>query len=261
MEIERRIVSCAWFGASCVVILAHLFPSSAPYLLYGIRAPDKDFFSWIPLVSTIRISSRVGWTSMYVVGMICSAIALVNSMPALPLALLLIVCQTCRRLQECRSVHRFGDRQFNVILVLISWAFYAGVAHTLVLDSGNEFAVVWPYKLNFIRASIGAALFLYCSYVQRYCHRALATVHPLRGKYGIVRGGYFELLCCPHYTAEIGIYLSFLILSPGLPAAGLFCFVVVNLTCSAMLTADWYRKTFSASMLPPGRKIIVPYFL
>jgi 3-oxo-5-alpha-steroid 4-dehydrogenase len=261
METERKIVSWAWFGASFVVVLAHVIPDLDPGLVYGIRAPDKEYFSWIPVVSKIRISGRGGWTSMYVVGMVCSAIALANSLSTLPLALLLLVCQTCRRFQECRSVHRFGNRQFNIVLVLISWTFYACVALTLLLDSGQELAVVRPYNLKFARASIGTAFFMYCSYLQRYCHHALAAARPLRGKYGIVRGGIFELVCCPHYTAEIGIYLSFLILSPGLPTAGLFCFVFVNLTRSAILTDEWYRKTFSASMLPPGRRTIVPYFL
>jgi hypothetical protein len=261
MDLTRGVVSLVWFSASFVLFLTHLIRDIVPYLDYGLRTPEKEPFAWVPVLSKIRIYSKTLWTSMYVVGMACSGAALAYSMESFPLVLVLLFCQTTRRFIECRRVHKFGERLQNSVFMFVSWTFYVGAAVTLLLESRETFAVVWPYSLEDGRAMIGPILFLYSSFLQYSCHRALADVQPVQGKYGVVRGGLFETVYCPHYTAELMIYTSFLIVSPGLPTAGLLCFVVVNLSHSAVVTAEWYKQTFPHSLLPMGRTAIVPYVL
>lgn len=87
-----------------------------------------------------------------------------------------------------------------------------------------------------------ATTFALASLVQHRAHRALACTKPLVGKYGIPSG--FGAVACPHYTAEIVIYLSLICVAPGVPSVMMLVFVMINLAQSGRQNVNWYRKTF-----------------
>ncbi|OMJ14958.1 Polyprenol reductase 1 [Smittium culicis] len=75
----------------------------------------------------------------------------------------------------------------------------------------------------------------------------------------IPMGGWFSLISSPHYTFEILMYLSLLVLS-GINSPtllSLVLWVIVNLTISATETHRWYLQTFD-DKYPRGRYAIFP---
>ena len=67
-----------------------------------------------------------------------------------------------------------------------------------------------------------------------------------RCRYTVPRGDWFELVSCPHYLAEILVYVSFAVISGGVRAghSALLLSVVVNLGWTARQTHGWYKEKF-----------------
>lgn len=103
-------------------------------------------------------------------------------------------------------------------------------------------------------------VFLLASGLQHDCHMYLASLP----KYTLPMHPAFQVVICPHYTAESIIYLSFAIM--GAPSGAfvnrtLFCaflFVYVNLSVSASTTKEWYAEKFGKDKLA-GRGKMIPY--
>ena len=125
---------------------------------------------------------------------------------------------------------------------------------------------------------MAVVVFLWASYHQYKCHSILADIrsttttcsqHPLeKGKplgsasktlgVGIPEGDWFRLVSCPHYTAEIIIYGSLLLLQAGSVGTVLPClFVGIVLSLSARQMHSWYHEKFED--YPKDRKRIIPY--
>ena len=72
----------------------------------------------------------------------------------------------------------------------------------------------------------------------------------------------FQVLVCPHYTAECVIYLSLAIISA--PAGAVvnktmiiaFIFVSTNLAMTAMMTKEWYERKFGKEAVARKWKIL-----
>ncbi|EPR64434.1 3-oxo-5-alpha-steroid 4-dehydrogenase [Toxoplasma gondii GT1] len=90
---------------------------------------------------------------------------------------------------------------------------------------------------------------------------ASKTIHPsLRdasGAYSIPRGGCFAFVSCPHYLAEILIYLCLCLLLPSPPTIACLSFVVATMTVNASKTHTWYRRTFGDAY-PQNRRALLP---
>jgi 3-oxo-5-alpha-steroid 4-dehydrogenase 3 / polyprenol reductase len=78
----------------------------------------------------------------------------------------------------------------------------------------------------------------------------------------IPRGDWFEFVSCPHYFAEILIYLSFLMIGglAHVTLLSLVLFVVTNQLVSGHLTHSWYRNHFGSSY-PAARKAVIPFVM
>eukprot|EP00899_Mesostigma_viride_P009290 jgi/Mesvir1/18362/Mv25077-RA.2 len=84
----------------------------------------------------------------------------------------------------------------------------------------------------------------------------------VNGGYHIPRGDWFELVSCPHYLAEVVVYLGLLLVagaSTAVTAWLLLLWVVANLTLGAVQTHHWYKKEFSG--YPSNRTAIFPHIL
>jgi len=61
-------------------------------------------------------------------------------------------------------------------------------------------------------------------------------------RYEVPRGSWFQRLCCPHYSAEILVYVSFLLLDPSSKALQtLLLWVTSNLAVTGRRQLLWYR--------------------
>lgn len=114
-----------------------------------------------------------------------------------------------------------------------------------------------PGDLNSMQR-VGAAVFLAGNVLQFASHWSLAQLSRQRPGFSIPSGGLFELVSCPHYLAEIIIYLGLSIASQGqLMPLLMLVWVGVNLVLAAAATHKWYRRRFKA--YPPARKALVPF--
>eukprot|EP00850_Spirogloea_muscicola_P000309 SM000001S04711 [mRNA] locus=s1:1871941:1873974:+ [translate_table: standard] len=79
--------------------------------------------------------------------------------------------------------------------------------------------------------------------------------------YRVPYGDWFYYVSCPHYTAEVVIYIGFLA-SSGCGDVTLYlllAFVFANLIIVAVPTHAWYRQTFES--YPKKRTAMIPYYL
>lgn len=117
-------------------------------------------------------------------------------------------------------------------------------------------------------AVLGLLVFAGGNLLQNQSHRILAALSPASSTkssqqevYKIPRGGAFEWLSCPHYLAEIVIYVGLLLVLRGrhVNAWLILSWVVCNLVLAAQATHRWYRKKFED--YPTHRRALIPYVL
>ena len=84
--------------------------------------------------------------------------------------------------------------------------------------------------------------------------------HAIKSVYSFPVGLGFDSVACPHYTAEIVIYISFCMLSPSsLPLLSMLLWVVINLSVVADSQYLWYHANFPKEMsLKKEWKRLVP---
>ncbi|XP_074589275.1 polyprenal reductase 1-like [Curcuma longa] len=108
---------------------------------------------------------------------------------------------------------------------------------------------------------IGAIIFFWGWLHQYYCHAILGSLRRNRqaDEYVIPHGDWFAHVSCPHYLAEIIIYLGILVASGGSDVTIwlLFLFVISNLAFAAAETHRWYCEKFDD--YPKDRRAIIPF--
>jgi 3-oxo-5-alpha-steroid 4-dehydrogenase len=187
--------------------------------------------------------------------------------PSLTLFLCLMEIQTLRRLGECLWVHDFsGRRRASFFATVFAWIFYPFLVATVALDLDERGSMGVSPQLG-----LGLVIFALGSWAQHQCHRALAalrsrddhragaTGRTSRGSYVLPNGPWFQFVSCPHYTAELVLYVGlFLAVGDSVSARLVFSFMAVFLGSSAFHTHAWYRQKFRSSF-PVGRKALIPF--
>ncbi|KAJ1927335.1 hypothetical protein IWQ60_003005 [Tieghemiomyces parasiticus] len=230
--------------------------------------------------------------------------------------LILFQIHLMRRLFECYFVQRPSASRMHMGHYLLGISFYLVTCPALILDTIQATIVsaerrapvlrepaAWyidtattslPYTTGFGSWTVllGAALFTYAAYHQFCCHRILArlragtcmsrTAADSPPVYRVPKGDWFDWIECPHYYAEILIYLSLTLIlvlwipsttvgpltarastwqiTAPLPGLNLFLlnlWNIVNLSISAYSTHRWYTRKFS-SEYPANRWLIMP---
>ena len=176
-----------------------------------------------------------------------------------------------RRLWECCRVHRFSASSRQHVLVLLFGAlFYVALILSPAIDQlqRSDARAVQSARESAVTSAIAAIAFISGSLWQHRCHRTLAELRPSASShtagspatYFIPRGSGFTYLLCPHYTAELLIYVAFAVLRPCLLQWLALLWTVVNLSVTAHKTRHWY-----ASKWPQGewtsRWNIIPFIL
>lgn len=97
-------------------------------------------------------------------------------------------------------------------------------------------------------------------------HDQVVALLPLTGnvvtyQHSIPRGDWFEVISCPHYFAEILIYLSLSVVLGGRSTTWwmVCCFVVTNQLIVGLFNHQWYIDTFKN--YPKSRKAVIPLLL
>jgi 3-oxo-5-alpha-steroid 4-dehydrogenase 3 / polyprenol reductase len=200
------------------------------------------------------------FTHMYVVGFISGLLCLyqylvlgqsedgLHGAPIFSYALLIMslyIVQVFRRLLECLFITDYGAAEMHVGAYLVGILHYIFVPLTLITSSASI-----PESLSYDSPRILASLLLFGfgNYFQYRHHRILWRLKQTNhGAHAIPRGLFFEYVCCPHYTMEILVYLSFYLFCPTWSTLLLLLWVISNLSLVASVNLSWYRNHFPSS--------------
>jgi 3-oxo-5-alpha-steroid 4-dehydrogenase 3 len=199
------------------------------------------------------------------------------------LTLCLITLHLGRRLYEVNIVERPSRQaRMNISHYFIGIGFYGamvfaswleGAANLGVWDLSQQPMILFDsHHLVRPHVIIALALFVYASYHQYVCHRILANIRmntrPSTSSaqstiYRIPRGDWFEKVVCPHYLADILIYVSLCILNElrNLTLMAGLLWTTINLSVTAGETERWYKKSFGSkysNTFARGRWIVLP---
>lgn len=210
--------------------------------------PMFKFTNWL---ASLVVPKRIFW-HFYAFGLVCIALKeFVFPTPQTSLVTLLLVVQCLRRLCECFWVMPGGrDSKMHLIHYLIGITYYPVLL--LSFSSGNFASyspktdwTTWCFILLFISSSL----------VQFYCHLILGLerkrLSPKPKSKNVMEKCHrpincfpFKFLHAPHYTAELGIYLSIAGINSFRPVDCLnLLWILSILGVSACNSADFLCKT------------------
>ncbi|XP_053178358.1 polyprenol reductase [Scomber japonicus] len=183
------------------------------------------------------------------------------------LVLLLLWVHSLRRLLECLFVSVFSDGAIHLVQYVFGLGYYLLLGLTaLCSDRLGKGAGPPLSQLNWLHVA-GGALFILASLLQ---HQSMVLLARLRtGKSGTVetlahrmpKGGWFELVSCPHYFAELLIYISLSLVFGGLSLTWwlVVLYVLFNQALAAQLCHDLYITKYES--YPRHRKAFIPFVL
>ncbi|XP_034036394.1 polyprenol reductase [Thalassophryne amazonica] len=183
------------------------------------------------------------------------------------LVLLLLWTHSLRRLLECLFISVFSDGSIHVVQYVFGLGYYIIVGLTVLCHDrlGKGIDTVLS-QLNWFHVS-GCALFIWGSLLQ---HQSLVLLARLRtGTSGTVKmlahrmpkEGWFELVSCPHYFAELVIYASLGLVIGGFSVTWwlVVSYVFFNQALAAQLCHDFYISKYE--LYPKHRKAFIPFML
>ncbi|KAJ8277102.1 hypothetical protein GJAV_G00071500 [Gymnothorax javanicus] len=190
------------------------------------------------------------------------------------LAQVLLWLHSARRLQECRRVSVFSGGVMHAVQYAFGLVYYVLLGLTLLCAGGpydREGALILGAQSQLQWSHVvGVLLFLWASLRQHGCLQLLANLRTgASGEHckGEVRtldhvvpsGGWFELVSCPHYLAELIIYVSLGIVfgSSSLTWWLVVLYVLWNQALAAKLCHEFYQRKFEH--YPKKRKAFIPF--
>ncbi|XP_078115833.1 polyprenal reductase isoform X1 [Sander vitreus] len=180
---------------------------------------------------------------------------------------LLICVHSLRRLMECLFVSVFSDGAIHLMQYVFGVCYYIVLGLTVLcsdrLGKGTGTLLSQMDWFHFA----GIALFIGASLMQ---HQSTVLLARLRtGKSGRVEtlahrvpeGGWFELVSCPHYLAELLIYVSLSLVFGGLSLTWwlVVLYVLFNQALAAQLCHELYISKYES--YPRHRKAFIPFVL
>lgn len=179
--------------------------------------------------------------------------------------MLLFTCHTTRRLLECLLMTHSEKSYMSILAYFVGITHYVAtpLTHALELQTIEQNVDNGFPRLEQV---IAIGLFVWSSFHQWKCHSILAKLKIDMNKpknktcerpYGIPRGDWFDTISCPHYFAEILIYLSLAIAMSNKSSWHILFWVASNLSISARRSHNWYLTTFKRKY--PRRNILLPY--
>lgn len=198
--------------------------------------------------------------------------ALLEGRPSCRLVVIVIFAMhSMRRYLESIYTFRYGQAKMHVLGYLVGLVYYILVPWTLFNES-DEMA----FEFKGVRNMIGLTLFFGGNFMQNRFHRYLGSSKEesvgldldlrrsaRQKKYKYPTGFGFDHVYCPHYTAEVIIYVGLnLLLHSSLAMKCIQLFVMANLSITANKNYVWYHDNFPAQTRMKGyshRRRIFPY--
>lgn len=258
-----------WAGMSLCALLVAFVPDLSIISKHGKCTPDGT-----NKLLDIRVP-KSWFKYFYLCGILVSVVyasivsMMWESVTAVHLTLVLYTFQCARRLVECLFITEYGNSTMHIGGFLGGMAHYAVAAVTLGLAGSIE-----PLHMQYSKHTITiiTIVFTSLSIFQYLCHRILflkkqkilkdALVSPSDriAAYSLPSGLGFEYCCCPHYFAEIGIYLCLALLNCHSRAALLlFLWVLTNLSVVAYEQFLWYAEHHTAELERRNLAVLIPF--
>ena len=175
----------------------------------------------------------------------------------------------------------FGLSYYILVPMTLAGPELGPVIQSLISDPGSMVTLNVPLVKMISAAAVGpkhlsalvsgAAVFFLANALQFWSHRLLSLLSRPKAKdegpkYSLPRGGPFELITCPHYSAEILIYLGLALicwsidLSRLIGSLMILTWVGVNLVLAASATQQWYKMEMEEELKKRiGLKRLIPF--
>ncbi|XP_021251298.1 polyprenol reductase [Numida meleagris] len=182
------------------------------------------------------------------------------------LVLLLLWLHSFQRLAECLYTSVFSNGVIHIVQYCFGLGYYVAVGSTVLCQvptnvrKGKELSVqIFWYHV------IGIVMYIWASLHQHRCLVILANLRKSKsGKvlslsHSIPFGDWFERVSCPHYFAELLIYISMAITFGFHNVTWWFVvmYVFFNQTLAAVLCHEFYQEKFTS--YPKHRKAFIPF--
>eukprot|EP01031_Cornospumella_fuschlensis_P026627 gene26627-32177_t len=236
---------------------------------------DEDFEGFIARL----VVPKAYFTHFYYVGSITTAIIILWTIfrpyPVNQLSSLLFLAHCLRRLYECHRLTLFEDAQMHMTAYFVGLLHYT-LAPLTILVAICEQRIVAPHSAlgglgsgNLIRHGIISLLFVLFNILQYNTHYALFLMKTRSVKDGssgdgsghsFPRAWMFSYCACPHYAAEIGLYVCLLLLHSRCKSMYfLALWVAANLSVVAYQQYCWYLEVFPDEVLSRRWYILIPF--
>ncbi|XP_026503716.1 polyprenol reductase isoform X1 [Terrapene carolina triunguis] len=182
------------------------------------------------------------------------------------LVLMLLWLHSFRRLIECLCISVFSSGVIHIVQYCFALGYYIVIGLTVLcqvpanVSNGKDLfmQISWYHIL-------GIMMYIWASVHQHRCHVILANLRKSKsGKvvnlsHSIPFGDWFERVSCPHYFAELLIYVSMAITFgfQNLTWWLVVMFVLFNQALAAVLCQEFYVNKFSC--YPTHRKAFIPF--
>ena len=206
------------------------------------------------------------FTYMYVWSIILSVSLLVflDTDKSIDFDLLLFLGHSGRRLYECIFITEYGKSRMNIGGLAAGMAHYSLVPLCLA-NSSSLYPIMNPFPL--ILFCMASSCQFYCHLIlfwlkQNYAEENNSSKYKLGKdlKYSLPKGFLFDYICCPHYSMEILIYLSFFIQNPqSISRLCMVCWVTSNLSVVANVQYLWYFQHTPDEILSHRIYRLVPF--
>ncbi|XP_061848805.1 polyprenol reductase isoform X2 [Colius striatus] len=180
------------------------------------------------------------------------------------LVLVLLWLHSCRRLAECLWTSVFSSGVIHIVQYCFGLGYYIAVGSTLLCQVPTNVRNELSVQIRWYHI-VGAMMYIWASLHQHRCLVILANLRKSKsGKvislsHSVPVGDWFERVSCPHYFAELLIYLSMAI-TLGFHNVTWWCvvmYVLFNQALAAVLCHEFYQKNFSS--YPKHRKAFIPF--
>lgn len=226
-------------------------------LLFSIRSVvmSEAFPDWIiDVLGSLTGRSRGAWNEIHLSTLLLQVLLWVH---------------TLRRLLECLFVSIFSDGVINVVQYAFGLSYYIILGLTVLCTNDSlpqSESVSFFNQLTWYHV-VGTLLFFWASFLQ---HQSLSLLAKMRtdssGKVETLAhkmpcGGWFELVSCPHYLAELLIYAAMCVCCgcASLTWWMVVLYVLCNQALAAQLCHEYYRSKFKT--YPHHRKAFIPFVL
>ncbi|XP_029443387.1 polyprenol reductase isoform X2 [Rhinatrema bivittatum] len=180
------------------------------------------------------------------------------------LVLELLWLHSVRRLMECLFLSVFSPGVIHFVQYCFGLGYYIIIGLTILSQVSLD---AWTNLLEQARwhQVLGILIYIWASCHQFKCHVILASLRKSESgevvnlDHSVPYGDWFESVSCPHYFAELVIYVGMSVTFGGWNLTWwlVVMYVLFNQALAAVLCHEFYQKNFVS--YPKHRKALIPF--